>query len=346
VSQHDAAPEPLMEATAAGRDAFAVARPMGTYRRGLDVALSSGLALVLIYAAMLAVFGFTAEGFFTSDNLITIAEGVATLGIVAAVQTAVIISGGFDLSVGSTAALTSVVAAKVLIGGGGPAAAIAGALAVGTAVGILNGLVITRLHVNPLIATLATFSAIRGVAFVWTGALTQIYPTKYLDYTGRLRLFDNNLPVSILYMLATFFVVWLVLRYTAFGRFVYAVGGNPRAAFLAGLHVDRVRLIVYAASGLSAGLAGLVIASQLIAGSPQAAQQLELNAVTAAVLGGASLSGGQGRVWMTLIGALITGTLTNGLVLLDISSFWQMIALGIVLVLAVALDQLRTRAGR
>ena len=340
-------PQSLSEATAAGRDAFAVAAaPTPQYRRWLDVALSSGLALVLIYGAMLLVFGTTADGFFTTDNLITIAEGVATLGIVAAVQTAVIISGGFDLSVGSTAALCSVTAAKVLIGGGGSAAAIASALAVGTGVGVLNGLVITRLRVNPLIATLATFSAIRGVAYVWTNALTQIYPTQYLDYMGRLRLFNNNFPVSILYMLATFAAVWLVLRYTAFGRFVYAVGGNPRAAFLAGLHVDRVRVIVYAASGLSAGLAGLVIASQLIAGSPQAANQLELNAVTAAVLGGASLSGGQGRVWMTLIGALITGTLTNGLVLLNISSLWQMIALGIVLVIAVALDQLRVRTRR
>lgn len=323
--------------------AVAAAPPPAAYRRWLEVALSSGLALVLIYALMLVVFGLTADGFFTTDNLITIAEGVATLGIVAAVQTVVIISGGFDLSVGSTAALTSVVAAKVLIGGGGPVAAVAGALAVGTAVGILNGLVITRLRVNPLIATLATFSAIRGVAFVWTDALTQLYPTKYLAYMGRQRILDNNLPLSIIYMLATFLVVWLVLRYTVFGRFVYAVGGNPRAAFLAGLHVDRVRVIVYAASGLSAGLAGLVIASQLIAGSPQAANQLELNAVTAAVLGGASLSGGQGRVWMTLIGALIMGTLTNGLVLLNISSFWQMIALGVVLVLAVALDQVRIR---
>jgi ribose transport system permease protein len=262
------------------------------------------------------------------------------------VQTAVIISGGFDLSVGSTAALTSVVTAAVLSSGAGSVAAIFAALGVGALVGLVNGIFITRLRVNPLIATLATLSIVRGVAYVWTGALTKIYPEHYIAWLGRARLFGNNLPVSVLYMLGTFLVVWLVLRYTAFGRFTFAVGGNPRAAFLAGLHVDRVRVILYVASGLSAGLAGLVIASQLIAGSPQSATNLELNAVTAAVLGGASLSGGQGRVWMTLIGALITGTLTNGLVLLNISSFWQMIVLGIVLVIAVALDQLRVRAGR
>jgi ribose transport system permease protein len=258
----------------------------------------------------------------------------------------VIISGGFDLSVGSTAALASVITAAVLSSGAGSVVAILAALGAGAGIGLLNGLIITRLRVNPLIATLATLSIVRGVAYVWTGALTKIYPEHYIAWLGRARLFGNNLPVSVLYMLATFLVVWLVLRYTAFGRYTFAVGGNPRAAFLAGLHVDRVRVILYIASGLSAGLAGLVIASQLIAGSPQSATNLELNAVTAAVLGGASLSGGQGRVWLTLIGALITGTLTNGLVLLDVSSFYQMIVLGCVLIIAVALDQLRVRVAR
>jgi ribose transport system permease protein len=196
------------------------------------------------------------------------------------------------------------------------------------------------LRVNPLIATLATLSIVRGLALVWTNALTVAYPREYLDYLGRLRI-GGLVPVSVLIMLATFAVVWAVLRYTTFGRFVFATGGNARAAFLAGIRVDRVRTLVYVGSGLSASIAGLVIASQLIAGSPQAANGLELGAVTAAVLGGASLSGGQGRVWMSLVGALITGTLANGLVLLGVSSFWQMVVLGIVLVVAVALDQLR-----
>jgi ribose transport system permease protein len=334
---------------AAGEDPIGLAQQpdrASSWLRRLDVALNSGLALVGIYVAMFLVFTFSTQYFLTTNNILNIAASVATLGIVAAVQTAVIISGGFDLSVGSTAALTSVVTAAVLSSGAGSVAAIFAALGVGALVGLVNGLIITRLRVNPLIATLATLSIVRGVAYVWTGALTKIYPEHYIAWLGRARLFGNNLPVSVLYMLGTFLVVWLVLRYTAFGRYTFAVGGNPRAAFLAGLHVDRVRMILYVASGLSAGLAGLVIASQLIAGSPQSATNLELNAVTAAVLGGASLAGGQGRVWMTLIGALITGTLTNGLVLLDISSFWQMIVLGIVLVIAVALDQLRVRTAR
>lgn len=334
-----------------GREESALALPLGPsraerYGRTVDIALNSGAALVAIYLGMVIAFSIASPFFLTTNNLLNVAASVATLGIVAAVQTAVIISGGFDLSVGSTAALTSVVAATMLSGGSGEPVAIVAALGVGAAVGLANALIITRLRVNPLIATLAMLSIVRGIAFVWTDALTVVYPPQALEYMGRLRLFDNKLPVSVLFMLATFALVWAVLRYTAFGRFVFAVGGNARAAFLAGLNVDRIRTVVYVASGMSAGLAGLVIASQLIAGSPQAATGLELSAVTASVLGGASLSGGQGRVWMTLIGALIMGTLTNGLVLLGITSFWQMIVLGLVLIAAVALDQLRVRAGR
>jgi ribose transport system permease protein len=307
----------------------------------VEGALRSGAALVVIYAGLLVAFTIASPVFLTGDNLLNITASVATLGIVAAVQTAVIISGGFDLSVGSTAAFTSVVVAELLAAGVTAPVAIAGALVVGAVIGLGNALVITKLNVNPLIATLGMMSIVRGVGLVWTDALTVVYPADQLAYLGRARV--GGVQVSIVFMLLAFVAVWAVLRYTVFGRFVFAVGGNPKAAFLSGVRVDRVRSIVYVASGLAAGLAGLVIASQLIAGSPQAAQGLELSAVTAAVLGGASLSGGQGRVWMTLVGALIMGTLTNGLVLMDISSFWQMAVLGVVLILAVALDQLRTR---
>ncbi|HLL68944.1 MAG TPA: ABC transporter permease [Micromonosporaceae bacterium] len=310
----------------------------------LERALQSGAALVVIYVLLLAVFTIASPVFLTGSNLANIAASVATLGIVAAVQTAVIISGGFDLSVGSTAALTSVVVAQLLAGGVATPIAIAGALAVGALIGLANALVITRLHVNPLIATLGMLSIVRGAALVWTDAMTVVYPADKLEYLGRARV--GGVSVSVIFMLLTFLLVWAVLRHTVFGRFVFAVGGNRKAAFLAGVHVDRVQALVYVASGVAAAFAGLVIASQLIAGSPQAANTLELSAVTAAVLGGASLSGGQGRVWMTLVGALIMGTLTNGLVLMDISSFWQMAVLGVVLILAVALDQLRTRTRR
>jgi ribose transport system permease protein len=331
----DTAETPMRAPSAAGP------RGRGT---SIERVIDSGGALVAIYLAMLLFFASQSEDFLTSRNLVLVAASVATLGIVAATQTAVIVSGGFDLSVGSTAALSSVVTAKVLEAGGATAVAIPAALGLGAAVGLLNALVITRLRVNPLIATLGMLSIVRGIGLVWTDALTVPMPPDALGFLGRDKV--SGVPVSVCYMLGTFLVVWAMLRYTALGRFIFAVGGSERSAYLAGIHVERVRTVVYVASGASAGLAGLVIASQLIAGSPQAANNLELSAVTAAVLGGASLSGGQGRVWMTLVGALIMGTLTNGLVLMDVSSFWQMVVLGTVLIVAVAFDQLRGQRER
>ena len=303
----------------------------------------SGVALVAVYVAMLVFFSLASEFFLTTTNLFNVAAAVATLGIVAAAQTAVLISGGFDLSVGSVAAVASVAAAEVLARTGNAPAAIAAALGFGAFVGLINGLVITKLRVNPLIATLGMLSIVRGLGFVWTDARTVVFSSEHIAFMGRARLLGNNVPVSVLFMVAVFVAFWFILRFTVFGRFVYAVGGSERAAVLAGLPVASVRVVLYVLTGLCAGLAGLVIASQLIAGSPQAATNLELLSVTAAVLGGASLSGGEGRVEMTLIGVLIMGTLTNGLVLLDISSFWQMVATGVVLVVAVALDGLRRR---
>jgi ribose/xylose/arabinose/galactoside ABC-type transport system permease subunit len=187
---------------------------------------------------------------------------------------------------------------------------------------------------------LAMLSIVRGIAYVWTDALTQVFPGPNLRQLGTGRVLWD-IPISVLIMLTVFFAVWLTLRFTTFGRSLFAVGGNPRAALLAGIDVGRVQLAAYIISGLSAGFAGAILAAQLSAGSPQAATGLELNAVAAVVLGGASLSGGRGRVWGTLLGALIMETLRNGLVLTDVSSFYQMIAWGLVLLLAVVIDQLR-----
>jgi ribose transport system permease protein len=169
--------------------------------------------------------------------------------------------------------------------------------------------------------------------------LTQGFPGRNLAWLGVRRYFD--VPVSVLVMLAVFALVSLTLRFTTFGRELFAVGGNPRAALLAGIDVRRVQLGAYLLSGMSAGFAGAILAAQLSAGSPQAANGLELNVVAAVVLGGASLAGGRGRPWGTLLGALIMATLGNGLVLIDVSSFYQMIAWGIVLLFAVVIDQLR-----
>jgi ribose transport system permease protein len=236
-------------------------------------AVDSGLVLLVLYGVMLTMFGVLAPNFLSGSNLFNVAGAVATLAIVAAAQTAVLISGGFDLSVGSVAAVASVATAQVLAVSGSEPLANVAALGFGAFVGLVNGLVITRLRVNPLIATLAMLSIVRGLGFVWTDARTVIYPGDLLAFLGRARLFGNLVPASVLLMLAVFAAVWALLRFTVAGRFIYAVGGNPEAAYLAGLPVRRLRLAVYAGSGMAAGLAGLVIASQLIAGSPPAADK-------------------------------------------------------------------------
>ena len=331
-----------------GRRAETVAAsPQGDAGRGqhgpratLGRLWDAGIGLLVVYAAIVVAFSQLSEFFLTKNNFLNILVGVSILGIVAATQTMVIISRGFDLSVGSTVALAGVVTAEILNAGGSDPLAVVGAIGVGLAVGLANGLLITVVHVNPLITTLATLSVVRGIAYVWTDALTQSFPGPNLRWLGTGRVFWD-IPVSVLIMLAVFVVVWVTLRFTTFGRSLFAVGGNPRATLLAGIDVGRVQLAAYVISGVSAGFAGAILAAQLSAGSPQAANGLELNVVAAVVLGGASLAGGRGRVWGTLLGALIMETLRNGLVLTDVSSFYQMIAWGTVLLLAVVIDQLR-----
>jgi ribose transport system permease protein len=310
------------------------------HRPAFGVLWDAGVGLVLVYAVIVLIFAQLSPFFLSKNNFLNILVGVSILGIVAATQTMVIIGRGFDLSVGSTVALAGVVTAEILTAGGADWLAVLGAIGVGLAVGLVNGLLITVVHVNPLITTLATLSVVRGIAYVWTDALTQVFPGPNLRWLGTGRVF-GDIPVSVLIMLVIFILVWITLRFTTYGRQLFAVGGNPHAALLSGIDVGRVQLISYLVSGLSAGFAGAILAAQLSAGSPQAAQGLELNTVAAVVLGGASLAGGRGRVWGTLLGALIMETLRNGLVLTDVSSFYQMIAWGVVLLLAVVIDQLR-----
>ena len=237
----------------------------------------AGIGLLVVYAAIIAVFAQLSPFFLTRNNFLNIGVGVSILGIVAATQTMVIISRGFDLSVGSTVALAGVVTAEILTAGGSDALAVAGAIGVGLMVGLVNGFLITVVHVNPLITTLATLAIVRGIAYVWTDALTQVFPGPNLRWLGTGRVF-GDIPVSVLIMLAVFFVVWLTLRFTTFGRALFAVGGNPRAALLAGIDVGRVQWLAYVISGLSAGFAGAILAAQLSAGSPQAATPVGLPA--------------------------------------------------------------------
>lgn len=304
--------------------------------------LTTGLSLLIVFVAMCIGFSILSPHFLTVDNFVNIARTMPIVGIVAIGETLVLIAGGVDLSVGSVAALSGVVTGLLWEKAGLPIglAAAAGLLS-GALVGLANGLLVTRLRINALITTLATFSIVRGLAFVLTNAqMNQLTDPRFL-WLGRGQI--SGIPTPFVLMILLYVVFHLVLRHTPFGRDLYAIGGNPTASRLAGVPANRYLLAVFVLCGLLAALGGLVQSSQLAAGTPQLATGLEFTVIAAVVLGGTSLAGGKGTLAGTLIGVLILRTLDNGLILVNLSSYWQQVARGAVLILAVGFDVLRTK---
>ncbi len=291
-------------------------------------------------------FAVYAPQFLSLPNLINIALSIAITGILAVGMTAVILTGGIDLSVGSVAALAGIVAAMAAASGAPGAVALAAlaALGVGLAVGAFNGLMVSRFRVPPFVVTLAMLTICRGLAFVITeGRSVSDLPPGFGLFGRELFL---RVPVPVWLMLLVFAAGWFVLKRMTFGRYVYAVGGNREAAFLAGVNIKGVTMLVYVLNGLMVGLAGLVLASRLGAGVPNAGNQYELDVIAAVVVGGTSLNGGRGSVIATLWGAVFIGVLNNGLNLANVDPYVQKIALGIVILLAVLADQLNKTRGQ
>ena len=306
--------------------------------------LTTGLSLVIIFLALCVVFSLLSPYFLTVENFVNIAKTMPVVGIVAIGETLVLIGGGVDLSVGSVAALSGVVTGLLWEKYGVPIglAALAG-LASAAFVGLINGILVTRFRINALITTLATFSIVRGLAFVLTNAqMNQLTDPRYV-WIGRGDI--GGVPFPFILMLVLYALFTLILRYTPFGRDLYAIGGNPMASRLAGIPSRRYLLIVFVLSGLLAGVGGMVQSAQLAAGTPQLATGLEFTVIAAVVLGGTSLSGGKGTLVGSLIGVFILRTLDNGLILVNVSSYFQQVARGAVLILAVGFDQIRQRWG-
>lgn len=309
-------------------------------RQGLlqSPALQQGLGLFLVFIAIVIVMSFLSPFFLSANNFLNLLLASSTIGIVAMFTTMLMIGGGLDLSVGSTAALVGIVIAYTQDALGIWGAVVLGLL-VGIVVGLLNGFFVTRVGINPLITTLGMLGVTRGLAFVLSGGLTTPVPDAAFGQIGRGALGPIPIPV-VLFLLITL-LTFFIMRFTTYGRAMFSIGGNPTASFLAGLPVKRYQMIAYTLSGFSAALAGVVLTSRLAAGAPQAAAFLELSVIAAVVLGGTSLAGGKGSVFGTFIGVLILGTLNNGMTLLSVSSYYQQIAQGLVLLLAVGLDQIR-----
>jgi len=321
----------------------------------------SGLLLVLKARTFIALivlivfFSATTPTFLTPASLIIMTKHVAINAYLAIGMTFVILTGGIDLSVGSILGLTGMIAGLLINEGlilpmfGVQAyftvwVIVLMVLASGVVLGAINGLIITRFKVAPFIATLGMLYVARGLALLINGGSTfpNLVGDAELNNTGFGWLGAGDIlgiPVSIWLMVVLAIVAWFVSTRTPFGRQVYAIGGNERAAELSGIRVNRVKVSVYMISGFCAALGGLMVASQLLAAHPASGTSFELNAIAAAVLGGTSLSGGRGTILGTIVGAFVIGVLGDGLVILGVSDFWQMVIKGVVIVLAVALDQ-------
>lgn len=300
--------------------------------------LGRWLSRYAIFVALVAecvVLAIATDSFLTTNNLSNVVRQNAFPAIIAAGMTFVILTGGIDLSVGSVVALAGVLCADAIVHGWGLPAAILLGIGVGVLVGLINGLVVTRIGVPPFIVTLATMLVVRGVAFKYTDART---------IAGLPQAFAAISQTTIMaaVMVVVYGGAWVLLMRTPFGRHVYALGGNRDAAWLAGVRVVRVLLAAYVICGAGAGLAGVLVASRLSAGYPRAGELYELDAIAAVVVGGTSLYGGRGSIWGTIAGAFFIGILNNGLNLYNVSAYDQMIVKGGVFLAAASLDRWRT----
>ena len=293
------------------------------------------LAPLLSLIILVIFFSFGSPFFFNTENIMTIALQTSVIGIMAIGVTFVIITSGIDLSLGSVVAFSGVaVGICATLGLPLPVCIFAGVLAGGLC-GYINGLLVTKMTIPPFIATLGLMMSVRGINIYFAD-----YPTFKMLAQGRL--FDV-LPYPVFYLVVVALIAAYILKKTVIGRYVYAVGSNEVAAHLSGIKVQRVKIFVYAFCGLLTGIAGVILASRLNSGQPTVGVGYELEAIAAVVIGGTSLMGGIGTIGGTIIGAFIMSVLKNGLNLMGVSQFWQMVAMGVVVIAAVYLDTLRKK---
>ena len=302
------------------------------------------LTLIVLIAAIIIVMSNVNPYFLSFSNFRAVAVGMAPTAIIVIGMAILLASGGFDLSVGSVMALSSTVVAMLLLTGMPiPLAAVCG-LVLGGIVGVVNGLLVTGLGINPLIATLGTMSIARGIALVLTEGFSVSSLPASFAWIGKADI--GGFPVIVLFTILLVVLFDLAVRHTRFFRQVYFIGANEKAAMLSGIHVTRVRIILYALTGILAALAGVLLASRLMSGTPTAGNGIELQVLAAAVIGGASLRGGEGTILGAFLGVVFVALINNTMTMLAVSIYWQMIVIGGVLVTAVALDMLiRSKRG-
>jgi ribose/xylose/arabinose/galactoside ABC-type transport system permease subunit len=299
------------------------------------------IGLLAGLAALVIIFSSQNSNFLLLANIINIGQSIAILGLVAVAQTAVMIAGGLDISVGSVAGLASVVAAlSIAHAGTGPTGMIIGIIAgalLGLVAGLINGTIVTFTGISAVIVTLGTYTIFEGIGYLISSGVGVPILNQSFNRISTNTVVGVPLPVIVLAVLAL--ICALFLRFTDIGRNVYALGGNAVAARLAGIRVDKYRIAIYATTGLIASVAGLLLAARV--GSGQAtsgSEDLALSSIAAVLLGGTSLAGGRGTILGTVLGVLVLGTLNNGLLILGVSNYWQLIAQGSVLIAVVVLQ--------
>lgn len=305
--------------------------------------LKDNMGTLIGLFAMCVILSFTTNGvFYSQRNLVNVLRQVSSNACLAFGMTFAIITGGIDLSVGSILALSGTLSAGFIVHSGmSVPAAVGSAILIGTALGLFNGFVIAKTTIPPFIVTLAMMQIARGAAYIYSNGqpIRAMIPDYQIIGTGYL----GPIPYPVIYMTVFLIICIVLLSKTRFGRHVYAVGGNDKAAIFSGVNVARTKIAVYTMSGFLAAFTGVVLCARMASGQPTAGQAFEMDAIAATVLGGTSMSGGTGKIGSTFIGVLIIGVLNNGLNLLGLNSFWQQIAKGVVILLAVYVDMLKKR---
>ena len=319
----------------------AISAPKELKFKANSMAYLTKYGIIIAFVVLCVLLSIVSPYFLTTHNILNVLKQTSINGILALGMTLVILTRGIDLSVGSVVACSAMVAASFATGAGNTdifTPLIVGLLT-GSILGAINGFMVSKFTLQPFVVTLGMLSVARGLTYIYNDGM----PTSNLNSTFRLIGQGEvlGIPTPVIIFLLVFAVSWFLLKYTLFGRYVYAVGGNPKAARTSGINVKKITFIVYVISGLFAGLAGLILSARTSAALPQAGISYELDAIAAVVIGGTSLAGGVGTVVGTLVGALIIGVMNNGLDLLGVSSFYQQVIKGAIIVLAVMLDRSR-----
>lgn len=300
--------------------------------------LKNNIGIIAVLVILFVILSFISPVFLTSSNLITVLQQITINVFLALGMTLVIILGGIDLSVGAIVALSGTLTVGFIVNSGIPVyAAILLGVLLGGLIGLLNGFVIAQFKLPPFIVTLASMYIAQGIAYIYSGGQAARITNDAFTNIGTVRIF-GFIPLPVVYMVILVAIFIILLSKTKFGTYVYAIGGNREAARLSGVPSKKVEISVYVLTGVLAAFAGIVLAARMYSGQPSVGQGYELDAIAACVLGGVSMAGGRGRISGTVFGAIVIGVVSNGLNLLGVNSFWQLLVMGLIILIAVIID--------